>query len=234
MAVLAVARRCQLTGFARGSGQYLSAMTPLDVADWRRRTFALYDRGARDRRTPPRRTPSGATERDDLFAAPPGIRPAPEDRARVHRPPGRAVRPGLALRARAAAGASPARSTTRPAPMAWCPFERIGARARARTSASLDVWRLTSIRRRHLRADQGRADGQARRHLRRRPLPARHDQGRGPRLATPAPNTLVLDFNFAYNPSCAYDPAWACPLAPAGNTRAPSRSRSASCYFGNY
>jgi uncharacterized protein len=31
---------------------------------------------------------------------------------------------------------------------------------------------------------------------------------------------LVLDFNFAYNPSCAYDPAWACPLAPAGNTLA--------------
>lgn len=26
---------------------------------------------------------------------------------------------------------------------------------------------------------------------------------------------LVLDFNFAYNPSCAYDPSWACPLAPA-------------------
>lgn len=29
---------------------------------------------------------------------------------------------------------------------------------------------------------------------------------------------IVLDFNFAYNPSCAYDPAWACPLAPPGNT----------------
>ena len=29
--------------------------------------------------------------------------------------------------------------------------------------------------------------------------------------------TIVLDFNFAYNPSCAYDPAWACPLAPPGN-----------------
>jgi uncharacterized protein (DUF1684 family) len=28
---------------------------------------------------------------------------------------------------------------------------------------------------------------------------------------------LVLDFNFAYNPSCAYDPRWACPLAPAAN-----------------
>ena len=32
------------------------------------------------------------------------------------------------------------------------------------------------------------------------------------------PGTIVLDFNFAYNPSCAYDPAWACPLAPPGNT----------------
>ena len=29
---------------------------------------------------------------------------------------------------------------------------------------------------------------------------------------------LTLDFNFAYNPSCAYDPAWACPLAQPGNT----------------
>jgi uncharacterized protein (DUF1684 family) len=28
---------------------------------------------------------------------------------------------------------------------------------------------------------------------------------------------LVLDFNFAYNPSCAYDPRWACPLAPPAN-----------------
>ncbi|MGC4111634.1 MAG: DUF1684 domain-containing protein [Nocardioides sp.] len=27
----------------------------------------------------------------------------------------------------------------------------------------------------------------------------------------------VVDLNFSYNPSCAYDPAWACPLAPLGN-----------------
>ncbi len=32
--------------------------------------------------------------------------------------------------------------------------------------------------------------------------------------------SLVIDLNFAYNPSCAYDPAWACPLAPPGNTLA--------------
>ena len=29
---------------------------------------------------------------------------------------------------------------------------------------------------------------------------------------------LVLDFNFAYNPSCAYNPKWVCPLSPPANT----------------
>ena len=38
------------------------------------------------------------------------------------------------------------------------------------------------------------------------------DLGRHAELAT-----VVVDFNFAYNPSCAYDPGWACPLAPPGN-----------------
>jgi uncharacterized protein (DUF1684 family) len=28
---------------------------------------------------------------------------------------------------------------------------------------------------------------------------------------------LVLDFNYAYHPSCAYDPRWSCPLAPSEN-----------------
>lgn len=29
---------------------------------------------------------------------------------------------------------------------------------------------------------------------------------------------IVLDFNFAYNPSCAYHSRWVCPLAPAANS----------------
>lgn len=28
---------------------------------------------------------------------------------------------------------------------------------------------------------------------------------------------LVIDFNYAYNPSCAYNPRWVCPLAPVEN-----------------
>lgn len=34
---------------------------------------------------------------------------------------------------------------------------------------------------------------------------------------TPGSTEVVIDFNFAYNPSCAYDDRWACPLAPKEN-----------------
>ena len=30
-------------------------------------------------------------------------------------------------------------------------------------------------------------------------------------------DTLVVDLNFLYHPSCRYDARWQCPLAPAGN-----------------
>lgn len=33
----------------------------------------------------------------------------------------------------------------------------------------------------------------------------------------PATGRLILDFNFAFQPSCAFDPRWACPLAPPEN-----------------
>jgi hypothetical protein len=39
--------------------------------------------------------------------------------------------------------------------------------------------------------------------------------GRG--LVIEAADRVRLDFNYAYNPSCAYDDRWACPLAPAEN-----------------
>jgi uncharacterized protein (DUF1684 family) len=31
------------------------------------------------------------------------------------------------------------------------------------------------------------------------------------------PGSLILDFNFAFHPSCAFDPRWSCPLAPPEN-----------------
>ncbi len=34
---------------------------------------------------------------------------------------------------------------------------------------------------------------------------------------TPGSSDVVIDFNYAYNASCAYSPLWACPLAPPEN-----------------
>jgi uncharacterized protein (DUF1684 family) len=43
------------------------------------------------------------------------------------------------------------------------------------------------------------------------------DTVKGADLGTAEGGRLILDFNFAYNPSCAYDPRWVCPLAPPLN-----------------
>jgi uncharacterized protein (DUF1684 family) len=40
-----------------------------------------------------------------------------------------------------------------------------------------------------------------------------------------AEGRLVLDFNFSYNPSCAYGPEWSCPLPPA-ESRLPMEVRA--------
>lgn len=48
-----------------------------------------------------------------------------------------------------------------------------------------------------------------------------HLEGDGPSLASGtlgyAGGPVLLDFNYLYNPSCAYDARWACPLAPSEN-----------------
>ena len=41
---------------------------------------------------------------------------------------------------------------------------------------------------------------------------------KGADLGLDADRRAVLDFNFAYNPSCAYSARWICPLAPPENT----------------
>jgi uncharacterized protein (DUF1684 family) len=43
------------------------------------------------------------------------------------------------------------------------------------------------------------------------------DTSKGADLGAEADGRLIIDFNFAYHPSCAFDPAWACPLAPPEN-----------------
>jgi uncharacterized protein (DUF1684 family) len=43
------------------------------------------------------------------------------------------------------------------------------------------------------------------------------DTIKGADLGSAADGRVVLDFNFSYNPSCAYSPRWICPLAPPEN-----------------
>ncbi len=43
------------------------------------------------------------------------------------------------------------------------------------------------------------------------------DTVKGADLGSTARGDLVLDFNFAYHPSCFYDARWSCPLAPPAN-----------------
>ena len=43
------------------------------------------------------------------------------------------------------------------------------------------------------------------------------DTIKGADLGTTADGRVILDFNFAYNPSCAYSDRWTCPLAPPAN-----------------
>jgi uncharacterized protein (DUF1684 family) len=45
---------------------------------------------------------------------------------------------------------------------------------------------------------------------------AKNTDGLALQLEAGAPE-VTIDFNFAYNPSCAYDVRWACPLAPREN-----------------
>ena len=42
------------------------------------------------------------------------------------------------------------------------------------------------------------------------------DSAKGADLGTDG-DEVILDFNYAYHPSCVYDPAWSCPLAPQEN-----------------
>lgn len=188
------------------------SMTALDVADWRRRVFALYAevRGSRDLSAAHdlwRRT------RDELFAEHPSSPLLPEDRADFTGLPTRPYEPGWRFELPLLA-APDARLDVETGTDGIVPFERIGL-VDVPGVGTLDVWRLTSYGggifvpvKDALAGKHGGTYGGGRYLL---------DTIKGADLGRGGAD-LVLDFNFAYNPSCAYDPAWACPLAPAGNT----------------
>jgi len=204
-------RRGTRHGLPPVEGNYSWGMSALDVADWRRQVFALYAavREASDLHAAHDLWRRG---RDRLFTSHPSSPLLPADIAAFT---GLPVRPyDLDWRFTAPLlAAEPARIEVETGTDGVVPFERIGL-VSIPSIGTLDVWRLASYGggifipvKDALAGVPGGTYGGGRYLI---------DTVKGADLGGDS-SSLVLDFNFAYNPSCAYDPAWACPLAPVGN-----------------
>ncbi|NUR08846.1 MAG: DUF1684 domain-containing protein [Nocardioidaceae bacterium] len=188
-------------------------MDAYDIADWRRRVFALYAevRAAAD---PAAGHARWREVRDDLFATHPASPLTGDQRASFDGLPVAPYDPAWRFEVKVGA-AEPASIELPSGTDGVVPFERVGV-LEVPEVGSLDVWRLASYAGGLFvpvkDASAGRPGGTygGGRYL--------LDTVKGADLRTADdPQRQVLDFNFAYNPSCAYDPAWACPLAQPGN-----------------
>jgi len=204
-------------------------MTALEVVDWRRRVYALYAavRAAAD---VPAAHELWRTTRDELFATHPETPLLPEDRASFAGLPVEPYDPAWRFEVEIVPGDG-RHLDIETGTDGIVPFVLLGT-VEVPGVGSLDAWRLTSYAggiflpiKDALHGKHGGTYGGGRYLL---------DTIKGADLGPGSPpESLVLDFNFAYNPSCAYDPAWACPLAQPGNTtkvEIPVGER----YFGNY
>jgi uncharacterized protein (DUF1684 family) len=181
----------------------------ITLLDWRRRVAALYA-AARAASDPEDGWRTWRDGRDDLFATHPD---SPLDAAARERFSGLPFAPyDPALRFEALV--EPAGSQRLEVPTTSdgvVPFERVGT-VQLDGVGRLDVWWLDSYGGGvFLPLRDGSAGtttyGGGRYLL---------DTVKGADLGG-AGDRLVVDLNFAYHPSCTYDPRWSCPLAPDGN-----------------
>lgn len=186
--------------------------SPLSVLDWRRQIFAAYAQ-VRATADPAAAHRLWCAARDELFATHPASPLLPGDRACFT---GLAVAPydrRLRFEVRVATDVEARRLEVPTGTDGIVVFDRAGV-AVLPGLGSLDVWWLGSygggvfVPVKDASAGRGTYGGG--RYL--------LDTVKGADLGGDVRDgVLVLDLNFAYNPSCAYDPVWACPLAPPGN-----------------
>jgi uncharacterized protein (DUF1684 family) len=185
----------------------------LEVLDWRRRVFALYAavRAADDPREGHATWRHG---RNELFATHPESPLLPRDRAAFNGLPVAPYDPALRFECSVDRDVDGQRIEVETGTDGIVAFDRVG-RVELTGLGSLDVWWLASygggVFLPLKDATAGETTYGGGRYL--------LDTVKGADLGGDVRDgLLVVDLNFAYNPSCAYDPAWACPLAPAGNT----------------
>jgi uncharacterized protein (DUF1684 family) len=174
----------------------------LELLDWRRRVAALY-REVRESPDPAAAHAHWVRARAELFATHP--QSANRDAVLRYAPYDARYRSVVTLNR----DVEPMRIDVPTATDGVVPFERIG-RVHLEWAGSLDVWWLASYGGGAwlpIRDTNPDTYGGGRYVL---------DTVKGADLGGMG-DTLVVDLNFAYNPSCAYDEAWACPLAPPGN-----------------
>ena len=185
----------------------------IDLLDWKRRVFALYA-GIRADDDPRRAWHGWRATRDELFAGHAQTPLTARDRAGFG---------GLAyydydpaLRVTATLEAAPATSSELPSsgdmPIL---FDRIGRAhfAVAGVPHVLEVYWLAAyaggLFLPFRDATSGSETYGGGRYL--------YDTVKGADLGLDG-QSLNLDFNFTYHPSCSYQPSWVCPLAPPANT----------------
>ncbi len=195
-----------------GEPEAMAASEAIELLDWKRRVFALYA-DARRGLEPAVASATWRAGRDELFRSHPSS-PIPADERRSY--------PGVpyfdydpSLRVLAAVEPSPAVVTqvgsSGTEPIA---FQRI-ARARFELDDgeyALELFWLVGYGGGLFLPFRDETSGAATYGGGRYLL----DTVKGADLGVEG-ERLVVDFNFAYNPSCGYDPRWVCPLSPPAN-----------------
>ncbi|WP_423921901.1 DUF1684 domain-containing protein [Frigoribacterium sp. 2-23] len=190
------------------------AQKALDLAHWRRTIHGLY-RSVREADDPAVAHDLWRRTRDELFATSPQTPLLPEDRPSFSGLPTEPYDPAWRFEL-PIEPAEPYRMVVPTGTDGDVLFDRIGV-VSVPDVGSLDVWRLATYGggifvpvKDALAGTPGGTYGGGRYLL---------DTVKGADLGPGStPGSVVLDFNFAYNPSCAYDPMYACPLAQPGNT----------------
>jgi uncharacterized protein (DUF1684 family) len=182
----------------------------LSLLDWRRRVAALY-REIREDPDPKHAHELWRSTRDRLMAGHPDSPLPVDERDGFTGLPVAAYDPGLRFEVEVDTDAGPLRMEVATGTDGVVAFDRIGIVCLP-DLGSLDVWWLAAYGggvfvpvKDALAGVQTYGGG---RYL--------LDTVKGADLGG-RDGMLVIDLNFAYNPSCAYDARWACPLAPEGN-----------------